>query len=86
MATLHIVNKSSALESCLETATTNDCVLLIEDAVYQAALHTGRPLLALRDDLDARGLESRIGKNISVVDYAGFVELVENHQPVVSWR
>ena len=58
MATLHIVNKSSALASCLETAATDDCVLLIEDAVYQAALHSDRKLLALRDDLEARGLGS----------------------------
>ena len=86
MATLHIVNRSSALASCLETAATDDTVLLIEDAVYQAALPGNRALLALQDDLKARGLEARTGKNISVVDYSGFVELVENHQPVVSWR
>lgn len=86
MATLHIVNKSSALASCLETATTDDSVLLIEDAVYQAAVHTGRALLALQDDLAARGLGSRTGENISVVDYSDFVGLVERHQPIVSWR
>ena len=86
MATLHIVNKSNALASCLQTAATEDTVLLIEDAVYQASMISERKLLALADDIDARGFKARVGENVAVVDYDEFVNLVTTHQPIVSWR
>jgi|AP45_3_1055517.scaffolds.fasta_scaffold413518_1 sulfur relay protein TusB/DsrH len=86
MATLHIVNKSPALASCLQTAALEDTILLIEDAVYQASVPTERKLLALTDDVDARGLKARVRRNVSVVDYDEFVNLVTTHQPIVSWR
>ncbi len=86
MATLHIVNKSSALASCLKTASTEDTVLLIEDAVYQASMVSERKLLALADDIDARGFKARVGEHVAVVDYDEFVNLVTTHQPIVSWR
>ena len=87
MATLHIVNKAAALTDCLPLLTGNDALLLIEDGVYAARTRIGAPgpCYALGDDLEARGLIGRIGAGVEVVSYDGFVDLVERHQPVVTW-
>lgn len=95
---LHIVNKppnrDNALGACLRLAADDDPLLLIEDGVY-AAVHSlpgyrrlaGRagPCYALEDDVIARGLSDRIGAEIQLVDYAGFVELCEAHRHIQSW-
>jgi tRNA 2-thiouridine synthesizing protein B len=95
---LFTVNKSpflhGGLESCLRVARAGTPVLLYEDAVYAAAEGTRveglvrqalarHPVYALGADLKARGIEHLI-EGIRVVDYAGFVELVEQH-PVAPW-
>ena len=87
MATLHIVNKAAALADCLPLLTGADALLLIEDGVYAArtGIEAPCPCNALDDDLQARGLNGRIGAGIEVVSFDGFVELVERHQPVVTW-
>jgi len=89
MAMLHIVNKSpyetSTMESCLNHAKEGDTVLLIEDAVY-AAMKGGRAANALSADLKARGIgEDRIVEGTEVVDYGGFVDLVEANDKTQSW-
>lgn len=95
---LHIVNKSpysaSALEDCLRVAGENDRALLIEDAVFAvmagakfAARLTDAmnrvKIYALAPDLKARAIE-RVVDGVELVDYAGFVELVEQDK-TVSW-
>jgi len=92
---LHIVNKSpherSSLASALAHARAGHAVLLIEDAVVAAtagslaAAPAGVALYALGPDLQARGLVARVAPGVSVVDYAGFVELVAAHPRVQSW-
>ncbi len=95
---LYMVNKaplsSDSLRSCLAIAAPGDPVLLYEDGVYAAqagassapwvleALKT-RPLYALKADLEARGITRRLD-GIQVVDYNGFVALVEAHN-VIPW-
>lgn len=88
MAVLHLVNRASALADCLTVAAADDAVLLLQDGVYAAvaAQAPPRPLHALEPDVRARGLAARLGGHVTVVDDAGFVALVEAHQPVVSWR
>lgn len=96
---LHIVNKSpltsNTLESCLNTATGGD-ILLIEDAVYAATRGNafegklcaamGRfTIRVLGPDLEARGLADRIVDGVSMVDYGGFVELTVNNKTCQSW-
>lgn len=39
----------------------------------------------LSSDLAARGLLGRIDPRFRVVSYDGFVDLVEKHQPIVTW-
>ena len=93
---LYMVNKSPVmfgnLKSVLRIAPEAEPVLLYEDGVYAAATGTAsettvrpaleqHPIYALRADLDARGL-TRLIDGIQVVDYDGFVELVERHHTV----
>lgn len=86
MATLHMVNRSSALAACLAVAADEDAVLLIEDGVYATLRAPVRPLHAIEDDIRARGLTSRVDVAITRIGYAEMVELTVKHQPIVSWN
>ncbi|MEW5902849.1 MAG: sulfurtransferase complex subunit TusB [Pseudomonadota bacterium] len=96
---LHIVNKSpmtsATLESCLNTATGGD-VLLIEDAVYAATAGNacegklraamGRfKVYVLQPDLDARGMGDKLMAGVTAVDHGGFVELTVSNKNCQSW-
>jgi tRNA 2-thiouridine synthesizing protein B len=97
MAMLHLVNKSPFDGCNLNTAATvmkgGDELLLIEDGVYGAmknskgaALLDGLKVSVLGPDLAARGIpEDRLVDGATVVDYAGFVDLVEANDKVQSW-
>ena len=95
---LYTVNKSPLmfgnLKSVLRLAPGGEPILLYEDGVYAAAQGTAsedliqqalnqHPVYALQADLQARGLTSLVD-GIQVIDYEGFVELVEQHH-VVPW-
>jgi tRNA 2-thiouridine synthesizing protein B len=88
MATLHLVNKAAALQSCLRVAAADDVILLLEDGVYAAVGEHApeRTTHALEVDVTARGLHGRLAPQIVVTSDAGFVALVEAHHPVVTWR
>ena len=101
MAMLHTVNKSpfqsTTMMSCLNHAVEGDAVLMIEDGVLGALKGskvagtisglTGQlRFYALGPDLAARGIDqSRVIEGITVVDYAGFVDLVTNHKGTNAW-
>ncbi len=101
MAVLHTVNKSpfekNTLSSCLRLAKTGAAVLLIEDGVYGALAETSVAsemtdraddikIYALAPDIEARGLsEKPLIDGLTLVDYGGFVDLVEEHSTVQSW-
>jgi tRNA 2-thiouridine synthesizing protein B len=100
MAMLHTVNKSpferNSLDSCLGHAKAGSSVLLFEDGVYavlKGSAASGRiqkasgvSVYALGPDLKARGVgEDQIIEGVTVVDYAGFVDLVTQHDNVQSW-
>jgi len=95
---LYTVNKSPLmfgnLKSVLRLAPGGEPILLYEDGVYADAQGTAsenliqqalnqHPVYALQADLQARGLASVVD-GIQVIDYEGFVELVEQHH-VVPW-
>lgn len=98
---LHIVNKSpferNALASCVNYAAAGDALLLIEDAVAGGidgttvkaateALDKKVKVYILGPDLEARGLQNgNIIEGAKVVDYAGFVDLVTEHDNVQTW-
>jgi tRNA 2-thiouridine synthesizing protein B len=98
MATLHLLSRSPFADtsgaSCLRLLGPGDGLLLTGDAVY--ALQPGsrplevlsqqpsdRPLFALVEDLDARGLAAP--DFVQAVDYAGFVELTLRFERTNSW-
>ena len=97
MAMLHLVNKSPYDAGNLETATANmqggDALLLIEDAIYAAikagkasAMLAGKNVSVLGPDLAARGIgEDKLVEGVNIIDYAGFVDLVEANDKVQSW-
>ena len=95
---LYTVNKSplmfGTLKSVLRVAPAGDPILLYEDGVYAAAAGTSgqdlteqaleeHPVYALQADLEARGLTALV-EGVQVIDYDGFVALVEQHH-VVPW-
>jgi tRNA 2-thiouridine synthesizing protein B len=95
---LYTINKSPLmfgnLKSVLRVASEGEPILLYEDGVYAAAAGAAskdlaqqalaqHPVYALQADLEARGLASLV-EGIQVVNYDGFVELVEQHH-VIPW-
>jgi tRNA 2-thiouridine synthesizing protein B len=98
MATLHLINAplddSAALSNCLRAARGGDTVLLIGNGVFCAVadafarIRTGRTELswcALSEDVASRGIGEWIAPSIRLIDDETFVDLVSQHQPVVSW-
>ncbi|HOP17273.1 MAG TPA: sulfurtransferase complex subunit TusB [Gammaproteobacteria bacterium] len=101
MADLHTVNKSPFEKNSLETAIrysmAGSSILLLEDGVYGATKGTAmegmvkdamgdKKVYALRSDLMARAIkENRVIDGVEIVDYAGFVDLVEANDKVQAW-
>ncbi len=88
----------TTLDTCLSVVTEGATVLMIEDGVAGALQNTsaagtiadamgkGIKFAVLGEDLNARGLATdRVIDGISVVDYAGFVQLAADHDNVQSW-
>ena len=98
---LHTVNKSpferNSLDSCLRLAKKGSAILLIEDGVIAAVKGTvqssklegatgDHAVFVLGPDLKARGLsEDQVIDGIKIVDYAGFVDLAEEHGTHNAW-
>jgi tRNA 2-thiouridine synthesizing protein B len=95
---LYTINKSPLmfgnLKSLLRIAPQGAPVLLYEDGVYAAARGAAsaglvsqalesHPVYALKADVAARGVVSLVD-GVKVIDYDGFVELVEQHN-VAPW-
>ena len=97
---LHTVNKSpfekNSLDSCLRVTKKGNAILFIEDGVYAATKGTSVSeqiqkamgdvtVYALEPDLKARGVADKVMDGIKLVDYAGFVDLVAEHDKVQAW-
>lgn len=91
---LHLINKtpynSTVMECCVRSAIKGSPILLFEDGIYGAMAGTAyearlneimadHPVYALKEDIDARGIDNLI-TGVQIVDYSGFVELVEQHK------
>lgn len=101
MADLHTVNKSpfekNSLQAAIKFSLAGSSILLIEDGVYGAMKGSvteglvksamgDRKVYALKSDLMARAIkDDRIIEGVEVVDYAGFVDLVEANDKVQAW-
>lgn len=95
---LFTLNKSpfttKNFESVLGYITADTPILLYEDGVYAATVGSSvedslkkilkdSKVYVLGPDLSARGIENTV-EGVEVVDYTGFVELVEKHN-VAPW-
>ncbi len=95
---LHTVNKSpftnNTLDECVRFAVKGAPIMLIEDGVYAAKAGTSyeaklkeimndHEVYAISADINARGI-GQVTEGVKVVDYEGFVELVEEHK-VQTW-
>ena len=101
MSTLHTINKSpferSAFISALNHLLDGDALLMIEDSVIGARKGSAFAgilenaakrcnLYILEPDLTARGMKkSDLIAGAKLVDYAGFVDIVTNHQRTQAW-
>ena len=85
---------SKNLEALMDLCPEGAPVLFYEDGVYACFKGTSmsglierltvtNPTYALIEDMEARGITSIVA-GVEAVDYAGFVELEENHN-VVPW-
>lgn len=89
---LHLIKSSHVLEEALLLCMASDAIVLLEEAVYAAtSVHPLRSLLpkqgvyVLHGDVLARGLESRLSTNITMVDYHQLVDLTVEHSPSLTW-
>ena len=95
MSTLHTLAKSpnsNLLDSCAKLLSGNDALLFIEDGVIYASrsdllasLSGKRKLFALREDVNARGLQNKIASNVELVSTRKFVQLCCDHKKVINW-
>ena len=88
MSTLHLVFNQEGLTSCKRLKAKQDKMILLGDAVYCAPtmLLAGEisQFHILKDDFDARGLETE--KELCFVSYDQMVELCTQSAPIVSWN
>ena len=91
MSILHTASNEAALQRCLRFIAAGDALLLIEDGVYlsrrpsdNSAL-SGVTLLALKDDLDARGLTLGPKGSVSAATMAGYVQLCCDYDKLINW-
>ena len=95
MSALHTISgspSSGLLNSCVKLIRPGDGILFIENGVYYGCLpdltdcvSEDNALFALREDLLARGVLSKLAERIDPVGYARFVELTVDYDKVISW-
>lgn len=72
----------------LSTANENDRVVLIQNGVYWAILKdvsklTKAKVYVLKNDLEARGYCEADLSGVELIDYEGFIELVEKEEKFI---
>ncbi|MCL9776343.1 sulfurtransferase complex subunit TusB [Vibrio methylphosphonaticus] len=85
---LHIIKNEAGLNRAKEYASTQDAMILIQDATYLASLSipvSNRAMFVLHEDLQARGLGENVLKSVQVIDFKGFVSLTEQHESSITW-
>lgn len=95
MAKLHLVNKPKshpAFQDFLLAVQAGDTVLLLNDGIYAALESIDYPaqvaIYLLESDLTGRGLTAQrqhLNPAFTIINYDGFVQLTEQHNPIISW-
>ncbi|MFT5574651.1 MAG: tRNA 2-thiouridine synthesizing protein B [Bermanella sp.] len=89
---VHLIQKSpfgcDALDACIRVCADSDSIVLMNDAVYAAALPRIWPtknVYALTDDMASRGITVALAAGILSIDYKELVELCSQHPHSQSW-
>lgn len=91
MSQLHTLNSPTLLESCLRALRAGDRLLLLADGVYCGcdsellASISAVEIVALHDDLLARGLGERVAPTVQSVSMSDFVRLCCESDKVINW-
>ncbi|NVJ60001.1 MAG: sulfurtransferase complex subunit TusB [Gammaproteobacteria bacterium] len=92
MSCLHIVNRLISHEHCqtiLDTMTSGDSIVLIEDGCYLPAQNLKQPLsneiYILKTDAMVRGME--LPSNVTILqNYNDFVDLTAKFDKSITWN
>jgi len=86
-STLKIAEKASEKGEKMAILHIQDACIAATIDEYCKRLAEGRiDAYALKSDLEARGLLEKVGRNIKIVDYKGWVRLVmKEHDKIISW-
>ncbi len=85
---------SHSFDEYVKYAVQGSDILLIQDAVYgilqkkgpcKKLINAGLSCYVLLDDLLARGLTTDLPDGFKLIDMAGFVELTEKNQTLITW-
>lgn len=98
---LHVISQSpgfapSLLKHCLAVCSAQDKILLIENGVFCALFGTNgvdqltpwceaKQVFLLLPHAVERGIVSRLLPNLVCIDFAGWVDLVAAHYPIMRW-
>ena len=61
------------------------CKSAIKKTFYEETRRCGADLYALREDLEAQGLLDQVVEGIEIIDYGGWVKLLEDCDSTLSW-
>lgn len=87
---LHLVQRSpfthSSLKNCLNVASENDSILLMQDGVFalQQSLNPKQAIYAIKADCLARGLDTNL-QNVQYLSMDEMVTLCSQHKQSISW-
>lgn len=92
---LHIVKHSRHLSEVLNYALADDCILLVEDAVYAVLsdhknhlliLNTPQAFYCLTADAKARGVIIPPKGDVKAADFSDFVDLTAQYSRSITWE
>ncbi|MCG8610980.1 MAG: sulfurtransferase complex subunit TusB [Pseudomonadales bacterium] len=90
-------NHNEDLKTCLELMNNSDSLLLLEngvfwtekgamtDDIHKQILHKNLTVFALDEDVQARGITPINAVSVNLIDYSGFVTVVEKHRQTITY-
>lgn len=81
--TVYLVDEPSfELAKSIASEDSDAHLVLLEDAVYHTTAEGNGKLYAITDDVDRRGLRSKLQSNIVLISYDQLVEMMEKERVV----